>query len=394
MATYGFTVRAKDETGAFADRSFSIEVRNTMVDRALAVDGTDAYSSVDGNSWSRKPGMGGVWCDNLLGKWLVAVNATTYRVSEDTINWQEGLSFRLANDAPVYDDPTEDTPEEDIDENGQVLVKPAGPLNNVAFTFNSKRMVEIGGRVYVLATVAGKIGVVTSTDLVNWYLIVASEEGDTTNNYFGIGRNVSTDMRVWSCVEKHNDQFVLLDGAAKVFITSDDMKSFSPTLPSNPAVLRWITPSHPRNQVYNINIKSINGVLFINYTSISGTSTWPSRGFPNSLVFYTIDLLNISIPNNNIYSSHYAGFTLPFNSIYYNNGLLYTLTNTGLSFLDRPTMSNNVQSISNAVDATVFDGDVLVVAGGVLRFINSEGSMQTKPTTGLPTANLRSVCSM
>lgn len=37
MATYDFTVRAEDETGAFADRTFSIEVKNDLVERFVAV---------------------------------------------------------------------------------------------------------------------------------------------------------------------------------------------------------------------------------------------------------------------------------------------------------------------------------------------------------------------
>lgn len=57
MATYNFTVRAQDETGAFSDRDFSIQVRNNLVDRLLAVNDTNAYASVDGSEWVERAGV-------------------------------------------------------------------------------------------------------------------------------------------------------------------------------------------------------------------------------------------------------------------------------------------------------------------------------------------------
>lgn len=87
MATYNFTVRAKDETGAFADRQFSIQVRNNLVDRLFTINGSHGYASVDGVNWTQRTGVGGDWCDNLLGRWIVVQNETTYRISGDTINW-------------------------------------------------------------------------------------------------------------------------------------------------------------------------------------------------------------------------------------------------------------------------------------------------------------------
>ena len=86
MAQFNFTVRATDSEGSFADRQFSINVRNTKVDRYMALTATDAYTSVDGNTWTLRPGAGGnvVQFNNLM--WLIMTTAGV-KISNDGINF-------------------------------------------------------------------------------------------------------------------------------------------------------------------------------------------------------------------------------------------------------------------------------------------------------------------
>lgn len=85
--TFNFTVRAEDDQGAFADRDFSMTVRNTSVDRYLITTATDAYTSPDMTTWTKRIGQGGLSAQYGGGKWLIQVSATTYRLSSDGINF-------------------------------------------------------------------------------------------------------------------------------------------------------------------------------------------------------------------------------------------------------------------------------------------------------------------
>ena len=86
--TFNFTVRAEDDQGAFADRDFSISVKNTVVDRYMVVDATDAYTSPDMVTWTKRIGQGGTSVQYGGGKWMVPYGTTwTYRLSTDGVNF-------------------------------------------------------------------------------------------------------------------------------------------------------------------------------------------------------------------------------------------------------------------------------------------------------------------
>lgn len=89
MAIYDFTVRAEDNQGAFADRNFSIEVQNNLVDRIAVTNGTHVYSSVDGINWTQRTGKGGLSIRNFNGLWCVLDGYRVIRTSTDCINWNE-----------------------------------------------------------------------------------------------------------------------------------------------------------------------------------------------------------------------------------------------------------------------------------------------------------------
>jgi len=188
MATYDFTVRAQDETGAFSDRDFSIQVRNNLVDRILAIDANNAYASVDGTTWTERTGKGGEWCINLLGKWIVCTTAynyndgyrsncgTVYRLSEDTINWTEDLRFWLSNDAPVYDDQGTE-------------ITPAGPLYHENFYPTRDQFSVINGKIVIPSIVNNKLCIVYSTDAINWYAYESTKTSHASN-MMGVERDV------------------------------------------------------------------------------------------------------------------------------------------------------------------------------------------------------------
>ena len=100
MPTFNFTVRATDDLGAYADRNFSINVRNTTVDSFCIIESAsqnDILTSTDGVNWVRRENAlafgnastAGVIYGN--GTWLAYKGGSNsnaiYKISYDAINW-------------------------------------------------------------------------------------------------------------------------------------------------------------------------------------------------------------------------------------------------------------------------------------------------------------------
>lgn len=87
MPNYTFTVRATDNAGAFADRTFSLNVLNTKQERFVAISGLDAFTSADGINWTVRSGLGGDAVSYGNGRWVITASLNRYHTSEDGINW-------------------------------------------------------------------------------------------------------------------------------------------------------------------------------------------------------------------------------------------------------------------------------------------------------------------
>lgn len=96
MTTFNFTVRATDDRGAFADRDFSIKVRNTIIDRYMAMSTAGLYTSPDAVTWTLRPGIGysssaavngQTEIVNGNGRWIMAKDSVNYLMSLDGVNW-------------------------------------------------------------------------------------------------------------------------------------------------------------------------------------------------------------------------------------------------------------------------------------------------------------------
>lgn len=395
MATYNFTVRARDELGAFADREFNIEVKNTLVDRILAINENHGYASIDGKTWTERSGVGGIWCDNLLGKWIVATSSTTYRISDDTLNWENNLRFRLANQPPVIDQ----------DENGEdVIVEEAGPLHGLSFSFNPKKFTEISGKIYVTARIDNRVGLVYTSNLIDWYLVVSDDYDSEHNNYFGISGTYNTTNNItdWSNVEMHNGQYVLHNAQSRTFIVSNDLNSFSIIRPNNSSSLIEITSNTPIKN--NIHLQSLNGVLFIAYLSQVGWRSASNSSYQyrsRNTVYTTIDLNNIIIPetNNGMTSTTVRVVNSraqpEATTVIYNNGTLALFNANAYTRMDRPTKCHFRTNGVYHTGAVSFEGEILVASSNGIATINvAAGSLPVdKETTGLP-GNIVSIGAM
>lgn len=100
MPTFNFTVRATDDLGAYADRNFSINVRNTVVDSFCLIEtgnGNDILTSTDGVNWTRRENalaFGNTTTIGVVygnGTWIAYKGGgnsnAVYKISYDAINW-------------------------------------------------------------------------------------------------------------------------------------------------------------------------------------------------------------------------------------------------------------------------------------------------------------------
>lgn len=107
MAVFPFTIRATDSEGSFADRQFSITVRNSRVERYMSLTNTDAYTSSDGQTWTLRAGQGGSSCAYGNNMWLIGPNSTGggMRRSSDGVNYifidSANMTFTHLND-PIF----------------------------------------------------------------------------------------------------------------------------------------------------------------------------------------------------------------------------------------------------------------------------------------------------
>ncbi|MNK57787.1 hypothetical protein D3C87_768510 [compost metagenome] len=95
MTTFNFKVRAVDNKGAFADRDFSMDVRNTAYDK-FVMSTAEGYivTSVDGINWQYRAQYlnAGIYYGEVQwgpGFWFATKTNTTYIRSIDGINWTE-----------------------------------------------------------------------------------------------------------------------------------------------------------------------------------------------------------------------------------------------------------------------------------------------------------------
>lgn len=278
MAKYNFTVRAEDNQGAFADRTFNIEVQNNLVDRIAATDGTHVYSSIDGTTWTQRTGKGDSRIYYLNGKWVV-MNAGTYlrikRVSSDCINWTETTSGVMKI---VSGGVTED-------------------ISHIDFPHSFKHSYIENGYVYMyvgLALVSGNsyYGIVRTNDFITYEVCgySGSEPISTLAHTAPFTEGlpaVSTWINNMSNIVKKDDQYIFTISRDRTWWVTNSLDvgaSWSQT--SQPAT--WPTVagySHPI--LYNIN----GFIVIFAYNQKIYADALTSYGF---VYMWTYDLVNFN----------------------------------------------------------------------------------------------------
>lgn len=275
--TFNFTVRAEDDQGAYADRDFSMTVRNTMIDRFMIIDATDAYTSPDMVTWTKRAGQGGVHVRYGGGKWMVKTG--TYAAA----------TYRLSTDGVIFSNHT--------------LVIPGHTGFNFTSipVWNNDRWVAAG-----LAQLGGvyQAFVISSVDGINWEVVATwpYSNGSLRDNI---------------ALSFHEDKIYCSLGISAPYIVVDSTnKTFSTVTPTYPSVA-----AVGGSPLYSAPMK-VNDLWIVMVTSSSGGNVLP---------LYSTDLLSWSAGT---LISGSAGSSKVYDSITYYNGKLVAtgvLMSTGAS---------------------------------------------------------------
>jgi len=181
MAQFNFTVRATDSEGSFADRSFNITVRNSKIERYMAINTTDAYTSSDGTTWTLRPGMGGYSCAYGNGFWLI-------NCSDGIRKSYDGVNYNLIPTTSIQAYDSTGTP---IASASQGLAAFTSTSSCKMKSFNNKFYLPYQGNVGGTS----QIGVFVSSDGITWNfksVLIVSVSGPLLNFILSISEDNGT----------------------------------------------------------------------------------------------------------------------------------------------------------------------------------------------------------
>lgn len=336
MATYNFTVRAKDESGAYSDRDFGIQIKNNVIDRMLLIGATSAYASVDGKSFTTRTGKGGIFADCWLDRWVVFKNNSTYSYSPDTINWFE------ENKLNVIDTTNNDTEYAcSID------------INTI-----KRQTVELNGRLYMLLRVGSAVKIVQTTDLINWYVVKFSNAIE--GKYFQ--KADFTSLTTFSDLKLDNGKIIFTDNLLNLY-------TFDPV----DQTMTIIGSSYKSTAYSTVLFDKRNGVYFIGSYSSGLLHIMTSDDMLNFN-----ELASITVGAAPSGSNYMAAMS------YYNGAIIHHGMLTNIAIQTRPDESPIVATLTGTVSPIVVDtfkGSLYTInagsTGNVLRrydAINRNGS--------------------
>lgn len=372
MSTFNFTVRATDDQGAFADRDFSINVKNDKIVKTILTNGTNAYTTTN-------PGTDATVIRNGIpaavmglstttgaltygnGIW-VSGNASSYCTSIDGINWvTQSYPTNLVKSAPITDSTVPNT--------GKAAGLSVSVVSNISFNngmFFLQMMVNTAGSVpnrfitYMLC----------STDAINWNLF--------SPNYIGYSDNSSTTSTYYT------------PGIGSEFVyDGTDIYGF---------VAQWIGSSSTPTYRF-VRSSTSNNVASWKISNITSTA---GVGVACSGLAYINGLWIASTPSGNTvyyYTSNdlitWTGRTMPGRGtpLLYSNGVISTIYimsgNTGsriLTSTDAITWSSATSSTPvGTVYSAVYNGNILTTSSTNIYSYNgvSQTALFATPVSGI-----------
>lgn len=312
MATYNFTVRAKDESGAFSDRDFSIQVKNNLIDRMMLVASDHVYTSPDGITFTQRDGKGGQHGGCYLDKWFVQTGVSTYRTSSDTINWNENNSMTISDGKGVI-------------------------TNDTAFrldtTYREEHIVEHNKKLYALAySASAKPFLVSTTDLITWELVLPTNYAGAHNTLLGFTAPVAVTSGetgyVYSNILVDGDDLVWFDSRNKMFVKYNTISNtttvVTPTL-AHTTFGDTSTDVGANNGIYWF-LQKVNGVYVVCMVKNALQKMW-----------YSVDLVNFNLATVNTTANISGAGLYSKPRTFYHNGVMYFVTPSLVVYATTPT---------------------------------------------------------
>lgn len=330
MATYNFTVRAKDESGAFSDRDFSIQVKNNLIDRMMLVASDHVYTSPDGITFTQRDGKGGRFGGCYLDKWFVQIGTSTYRTSPDTINWNENNSMTISDGKGVIADDT------------------AFGLDT---SYREEHIVEHNKKLYALAYSAStKPFLVSTTDLITWELVLPTNYVASHNTLLGYNSPVAVNSSeveyVYSNILVDGDDLVWFDSRNKMFVKYNTISNtttvVNPTLAH--ATFGDTTTDVGTQNTISWFLQKVNGVYVVCMVKGGLQKMW-----------YSVDLdnFNLATVNTTAALSYSEIYSKP--RTFYHNGVMYFVTPSLVVYATTPT---ELKAITSSGQSAYYSVDI------------------------------------
>jgi hypothetical protein len=379
MAVFNFTVRATDSEGSYADRQFNITVRNSRVERFMAVTSTDAWTSPDGTTWTQRNGQSGFTCAYGNGFWLILksqATGTSALKSTDGINYSAILP---ANQTFV-------------DETGTAIT---GLTNGPIFTALSLARLRFwNGRFWIVTTNGSNQ---SGTSATMFYDLWSTADGITwrRNRLLTLSSGALNTPPVPYLVTMYEDNGTFFIPFSCSYNTpvpaagNNWCYGWSTTDGTTFTQIRDTTvTSSTSSTFYGASILNrINGVYFVMPTTTGGSTNWTQTTFR-----YSTDGLNWTTSTFNAN----AGTNAPLNFVYA-NGQVYSFTqkqssgvgSTANYFTSSDGVTWNMtefksfNTTAGVIHHSVYKNGVFLMAGSVATGTDTNNSTLSVPNNGL-----------
>ena len=286
MPTYNFTVRATDDLGAYADRDFSINVRNTIVDRYLLLSGTSVYGSSNLSEWTERPNASASTALQFTNTSIgLNFNSKVFFLNGRWITYKFAPNSTIPYSLLSYSD----------DGINWILIDEIN-IDDVAYNMNTNNQNHIGS----LCVESGKLYAYFSqtytTGLSNNSVMISSEDGiNWTTVSSSTFVNANHHFRFTKC----NGSW-FYTGFPGSSVTNSTRMIYKST---NAEGTEWTTITLPGVIIDNyrlVGVKYFNGMYIVMgnrttyYTSVDGVN-WVSRTMPS--------LGNWEIPTDIVYGN-------------------------------------------------------------------------------------------
>ena len=288
MAVFNFTVRATDSEGSYADRQFNITVRNSRVERFMAITTADAWTSPDATTWTQRVGAGGFTCAYGNGFWLIMKSTSTCDILKST----DGINYNAISTSEMTF----------LDPSGAVTTAPTA----ISFWSFLNKMKFWNGRFYLLhfANPSGQkktLSLWSTADGVTWKQKILTQTSGTSTAMLTFAGAYGNSLMT----EDGNTLFIPFSSSSGSASLLDVANGFTPCMGWSTTDGETFTPIRNSTTTTtaqgSTSITRFNGLYIANNTIYNGT-TYGVNGTQYQYI-YSTDGVNWTVGDYSLTSS-------------------------------------------------------------------------------------------